>query len=246
MGSRHVWASGCLLLSAIAWGVALFVESGPWDSAAAGVMAVGLVVTVTVAVAAVMLESSRVGYWLGGSVLPVMLVIAALRPADGPWVAAVSLTAISAVLMADRRLGGWIRLEGPVAPIPRRATTLGLVLLAAPVATALSLLHQAGGPLGWLSLACWAALLIFVRRLPGALAVLRLGTPILALGAALLEFPGAAVWGLLMVVATALAWSKEVRLAVRPLIERGSRVSIPPELLSDDMRRAAGIERDPG
>ncbi len=206
----------------------------------------GLVVTVTVAVAAVMLESSRVGYWLGGSVLAVMLVIAALRPADGPWVAAVSLTAISAVLMADRRLGGWIRLEGPVAPIPRRATTLGLVLLAAPVGTALSLLDQAGGPIVWLSLACWALLLIFVRRLPGALAVLRLGNPILALGTALLEFPGAAVWGLLMVVATALAWSKEVRLAVRPLIERGSRVSIPPELLSDDMRRAAGIERDPG
>ena len=246
MGSRHVWASGCLLLSAIAWGVALFVGSGPWDAQAAGVIAVGLVVTVAVAVAAVMLESSRVSYWLGASVLADMLLIAALRPADGLWVAAVSLTAISAVLMADRRLGGWIRLEGPVAPIPRRATTLGLVLLAAPVATAFSLPHRAGGPIVWLSLAAWAVLLVYVRRLPGALPVLRLGLPMLAVGGALLVFPGAAVWGLLMLVAAGLAWSKEVRLAIRPLIERGSRVSIPPELLSDDVRRAAGIERDPG
>jgi hypothetical protein len=48
----------------------------------------------------------------------------------------------------------------------------------------------------------------------------------------------------MMGLAAVLAWSKEVRLAIRPLIERGSRVSIPPELLSDDVRRAAGIDRD--
>jgi hypothetical protein len=47
-----------------------------------------------------------------------------------------------------------------------------------------------------------------------------------------------------MALASALAWSKEVRLAIRPLIERGSRVSIPPELLSDEVKRAAGIDRD--
>ena len=49
-----------------------------------------------------------------------------------------------------------------------------------------------------------------------------------------------------MLLASGLAWSKAVRQAIRPLIERGSRVSIPPELLSDELRRAAGIDRERG
>jgi len=83
-----------------------------------------------------------------------------------------------------------------------------------------------------------------VRRVPGAVAAVRIGAPILIAGAVLLAFPGSVIWAVSMVVASVLAWSKAVRLAIRPLIERGSRVSIPPELLSDDVRRAAGIDRD--
>lgn len=196
-----------------------------------------------VAVTAVMIESSRFGYWLGVSGAGLMLVVAAIRKIDPAWIIAATLTTVAGVLLADRRLGGWIRTEGPVAPVPSRAIGLGVVLLAAPILTALSLV-DGGDAIVWLGLTAWGILVAFVRRLPGAVALLRIGVPLLVGGSALLELPGAALWGILMAVASVLAWSKPVRLAIRPLIERGTRVSIPPELLSDDVRRAAGIDRD--
>jgi len=224
--------------------VALFIEPAPWTEIAGAVLGAGLVVVTAVAVTAVMIESSRFGYWLGVSGAGLMLVIAGIRPIDTAWIVAATFTAIAGVLMADRRLGGWIRTEGPVAPVPSRAVGLGLALLSAPILTALSLVDGGGDAILWLGLAAWAILITFVRRLPGAVALVRIGAPLLIAGAALLELPESALWGVLMGVASVLAWSKAVRLAIRPLIERGSRVSIPPELLSEEVRRAAGIDRD--
>ena len=203
-----------------------------------------MVVVIAVAVTAVMIESSRFGYWMGVAGAGFMLVIAAVRAMDTAWVIAVTLTAFGGVLMADRRLGGWVRMEGPVAPIPSQATALALVLLAAPILTSLFIVDGSGDVIVWLALAAWGIVIVFVKRLPGAVAAVRIGAPLLIAGGAFLKPSGAAIWAVPMVVASVLAWSKSVRLAIRPLIERGSRVSIPPELLSDDIRRAAAIDRD--
>ena len=243
MSSRHLWACVALLLAAMGWAVALFVEPAPWSESAALVIAAGLLVTVAVAVAAVMIESSRMGYWLGVSALGLMLIIGGLRALDAVWAIASALTALGALLMADHRLGGWIRLEGPVAPVPERATALGLVLLGAPILTAV-FLYRSGDAIAWLAMAAWGVLVVYVRRLPGAVGVVRLGPPLLVGASALLELPAAVIWAALMVVASVLAWSKDVRVAVRPLVERGTRVTIPRELLSDEIKRAAGIDRD--
>lgn len=244
MASRHIWASVGLLSAAVAWAVALFMDPAPWTEIAGAVLGAGLVVVSAVAVTALMIESSRFGYWLGAAGVGLMLVIAGLRAIDPAWMVAVTLTATAGVLMADRQLGGWIRPDGPVAPIPSRAVALGLVLLAAPILTALLLVDGSGDAIVWLGLAAWGVLFAFVRRLPGALGLVRFGSPLLLVAGALLELPGSVLWAMLMALASVLAWSKEVRLAVRPLIERGSRVSIPPELLSEEVRRAAGIDRD--
>ena len=244
MPSRHIWASVGLLSAAVAWAVALLIEPAPWTESAGSVLGAGLVVVSAVAVTSVMIESSRFGYWLGVSGAGLMLVIAGIRPIDTAWIIAAALTTTAGVLMADRRLGGWIRTEGPVAPVPHKAIALGLVLLNAPILTALFLVDGAGDAIVWMGLTAWAILIAFVRRLPGAVALVRVGAPLLIAGGALLELPGAALWGVLMGLASVLAWSKEVRLAIRPLIERGSRVSIPPELLSEEVRRATGIDRD--
>jgi len=245
MAARHIWAAGAMLMAAVAWAVALVIDHAPWSESAAGVLAAGLLVVIAVAVVAIMIDSSRLGYWLGVSGVGLMLALAGMRELDTIWVIAIALTAVAGVLMADRRLGGWIRTEGPVAPVPSRATGLGLLLLLAPILTAFFLINESGGgPIVWLTLASWGILVAFVRRLPGAVAAVRLGAPALMGASAFLDLPGTTIWGSLMLAASVLAWSKEVRLAVRPLVERGSRVSIPPELLSDDLRRAAGIDRD--
>ena len=246
MSSRHIWATTALLLAAVAWAVALIVEPAPWEVDVAAVLAAGLLVVTAVALTAILVESSRLGYWLGVSCVVIMLIIAGVREVDPAWVVAVSVTGVAGILLADRRLGGWIRGEGPVAPVPAKAAALGLILLVAPILSALSLVRGSNGAIAWLALAVWVVLVVYVRRWPGAIAVLRLGCPALVAAGAFLSWPAAAIWGALMLLASALAWSKAVRQAIRPLIERGSRVSIPPELLSDDLRRAAGIDRDPG
>ncbi len=121
MASRHVWAAGVLLFAAVAWAVALFIEPAPWNESTAVVIGAGLLITASVAVVAMMIDNSRLGYWVGVSALGLMLVIAGLRRLDAFWVIAISSTALGALLMADRRLGGWIRMEGPVAPVPQPA-----------------------------------------------------------------------------------------------------------------------------
>jgi hypothetical protein len=244
MASRHLWAAVVLLLAAVAWAAALLIEPASWGESAAAVIAAGLLITASVAVVAMMVDNSRLGYWVGVSALGLMLVVAGMRRLDAFWVIAISFTALGALLMADRRLGGWIRMEGPVAPVPQRATALGLVLLGAPIVTGLSLVDRSGAAIVWLALASWGFLFVYVRRLPGAVSLIRIGLPILISGSVFLELPGAAIWAALMVLASILAWSKAVRLAVRPLIERGSRVSIPRELLSDEIKKAAGIDGD--
>src|SRR5687767_14052894 len=158
MASRHVWASVVLLMAAVVWAVALFMRPAPWNESTAVVIAAGLLVTVAVSVVAVMVESSRLGYWLGVSALGLMLAIAGLRPLDWVWVVATALTAVSALLMAHRSLGGWLRIEGPVAPVPARAIALGLVLLAAPIVTALSAIDGSGDAIAWLTMVAWGVL----------------------------------------------------------------------------------------
>lgn len=244
MPSRHVWASIAVLLAAVAWAVALIIEPAPWDMDVATVLAAGLLVITAVALTAILVESSRLGYWLAVSGVGLMLVIAGVREVDPAWAVAISITGVAGILLADRRLGGWIRAEGPVAPVPAQAAALGLILLTAPILTALSLFGGSNSAIAWLALSAWVLLVVFVRRWPGAVAGLRLGCPALAATGALLGWPAAAIWGPLMLLASGLAWSKAVRQAIRPLIERGSRVSIPPELLSDELRRAAGIDRE--
>jgi hypothetical protein len=246
MASRHIWASMALLLAAVAWAIALIIKPAPWDIDVAAVVAAGLLVMTAVAVTAILVESSRLGYWLGVSGVGLMLVIAGVREVDPAWVVAISVTGVAGILLADHRLGGWIRAEGPVAPIPAQAAALGLILLVAPIVTALSLLRGSNSAIAWMALSAWVMLVVFVRRWPGAVAVIRLGCPALAAAGAFLGWPAAAIWGILMLLASGLAWSKAVRRAIRPLIERGSMVSIPPELLSDELRRAAGIDRERG
>ena len=135
----------------MAWAVALIIEPAPWDIDVAAVLAAGLLVITAVALTAILVESSRLGYWLAVSGVGLMLVIAGVREVDPAWAVAISVTGVAGILLADRRLGGWIRAEGPVAPVPAQAAALGLILLMAPILTALSLFGDPIAPSpGWL------------------------------------------------------------------------------------------------
>jgi hypothetical protein len=89
----------------------------------------------------------------------------------------------------------------------------------------------------------WLVLLWYVRRSPGREWVPRALLPLLALGGLLLPAPARWGWMILEGAAAIAAWNRGARLAVRPLLERGHPVPIPPELAPAEVLEAARIDR---
>jgi hypothetical protein len=232
-----------LLLTAIYWAVWLFAFSPPWTAIATGVIETGILLAATVAIAGILLEHSRLAYKVGWSYLVSIALVALLRPLGPGWFIGVLLAGLTALTMANRTLNGWIRSEPPVAPVPNKAIGLALLLLATPTMTAIATASRSAGILPWLALVCWFVLFWYVRRLPGAMGILRGGLPVLMGAGWWLPDPARPVWMVMVAAAASLAWTSVTRLAVRPLIERGSRITIPSELLPDEIRRAIDIDR---
>ncbi|MGH8958270.1 MAG: hypothetical protein ACRDVK_06310 [Acidimicrobiia bacterium] len=240
MTGRHWWGAGITIASAVVWSWVLLAEPAPWHRDTALVIAASLLVVVTVAVVAVLIESSRLGYRLLVAAAAVEAVVALLHRRSVPWYGGVAMLGVTSFVLADPSLGGWVRSRATAAPVPSKAVGLEIILLASPGITGLVTLAKPPGLLGALTAASWLALFVYARRLPGALLLARAGPPLLALGAIWIPPPGRWLWLALMSVATYLAASSEVRLAVRPLFERGSRLMIPPELAPEEIRRALG------
>ena len=240
MRGRHWWATASTLASSVAWTWVLIDEPAPWRRNTSFILVACLLIATALAVAAILIESSRFGYRLAVSVIVIAATIALLHERTAPWYFGVALIGASSFLLADPTLGGWVRSTAAAARIPRRAVALTMVLLAAPGLTALVSLSDDLGTLPWLAGASWLLLFLYARGLPGARLIARAGPPVLALGSIWLPSPGRWVWLGQMIAATYLAASSDVRLAVRPLIERGSRLMIPPELAPEEIRRALG------
>ncbi len=240
MPGRHLWASGALLATALVTSVLLVAPRGSWHPTTAVVLAASLVIWAAVAVVAILLENSRLGYFLGLFALLISAVIAVLQPISLLWWAVVALLAIAALLFSDTSLGGWVRQRTSAAPVPTRAVLLALLLLTIPGLTALTLSDAEPRRLLVLTGIDLLLLLAYIRRPAFALAAVRVLPIALAFAGWWLPSPGRWVWITGQLGALALAWTKEVRLAVRPLIERGSRVMIPPELAPDEIRKMMG------
>jgi len=232
-GWRHGWASLGLLASALATIWLVVASDRP---SAALVLAVSLLLWAVVAVVAILVEHSRFGYWLSVFALLVNgLILALSQIGVSWWIAAVSLGAV-AVLFSDPSLGGWVRRRTSAAPVPLRAVLLGVILLLLPGAVSLAGTQDPRW-LPALAAADWLLLFAYVRRWPGALVAARTVPVVLAALGWFLPTPARWLWILGQLAAFVLAWTREARLAVRPLVERGSRVMIPPELAPEEIRR---------
>lgn len=240
MPGRHWWATLSTLACCLTWAWVLVDEPRPWHRDTSFVLVASLLIASALAVVAILIESSRLGYRLGVATVVVEATIAVLHERTTPWYFGVLLIALSSFLLADPRLGGWIRGRTSAAPIPMKAVVLAMTLLGAPGLAALVTFGDDPGPLAWLAGLSWLALLVYSRRLPGALLAARAGPPLLGLGTLWLPSPGRWLWLALMIAATYSAASSDVRLAVRPLIETGSRLMVPPELAPEHIRRVLG------
>jgi hypothetical protein len=121
---------------------------------------------------------------------------------------------------------------------------LPVLLLSMPTFTALFTAGTIlGGPQAGLVSIAWILAIWYLSGRRLAVTAVRLGVPLLAIGAWWLPMPSPWIWLTLIAIATALAWTAGARLAIRPLIERGRAVSIPPELAPGEVLDAAGLDR---
>lgn len=243
MTRRHYLAAAATLAGSLIWAALLVVSPGWWSAPAALVVGSGLLLTASVAVTGILLQSSRLSYWLAVSVVAQEAVIALRQSLSSLWWVGVGAMLLAAVALADPSLGGHVRTQPHPAPLPRSAVALCLLLLAAGPVAALAAPATPTAALPVLAFAAWLLLFAYVRLLPGREWWPRSGAPILSAAGFLLPSPSRWVWLAMLLGATCLAWTRGGRLAVRPLIESGHMVSIPPELVPSEVLGAAGLDR---
>lgn len=235
-------ASALLMAATGAWTVVLATSPPPDHSGPAVVMmSVALWIATVAAVTGMLVVRGRWARRLALAVAVAHGVVALLPEPDGWWGAAAILSCGAAIAIGGPWLNGFIRQRPAAAGPPDRAVLLPLVL----VTTAFAIGATGGGSaaaavVGYSSflVAFW-----FIRALPGALLLVRLGWPALALGLAWPIGGPAGVAAAAGAVAVAfLAWHETVHHALHPLVQPGSRVPIPPELAPRDVLDAAEID----
>jgi hypothetical protein len=96
------------------------------------------------------------------------------------------------------------------------------------------------------------AAVLYVKAGPAALSVVRFGMPISTVAATILTgAPRGLIWLAIGAVLTALAWHRDIRLAIHPLAGEGRAVPMLPEMVPAEIRQAARIDErgrpiDPG
>lgn len=233
----------CLLALAATASWTVVIGGGLPEHGEASVILIGTSLWAGTATAVVGLLISR-GRWarrLGAAVVLSHALLALIAEVDGWWAAAAILSAGTAVAVGGPWLNGLIRQRPSASGPPPRAVLVPLVLMGAPFALGVT---AGEGPA---VLAVGSTALVstfwFSRALPGALLVVRVVWPLLALGLAWpLGMPAGVVAAVLATVVLFLAWDSSVTTAVHPLVERGSVVRIPPELAPKEILDAADLD----
>lgn len=239
---RAAFAAGALVVSTAAWTVILGRGLTVGVTGASIVLiAVSLWVSAVVSVTGILVARARWARRLGLVTSGGHGIVALLAPVDVWWGVAAVLTAVTAVAIAGPWLDGVVRGRPSASGPPARVVLIALGFLWVPFA-----IGVAGGD-GWpavsIGLSALAAAYWFIRALPGALLVVRVVWPLLAVALAVpLGLPAGIVAAAYGVAIGAIAWHSSVRTSLHPLVESGTRVPIPPELAPKEVLDAADID----
>lgn len=229
--------------SSALWAVRLVTGPGPWTADAAALIAVDLLVLTAVALAGMLVAGGRWARRLAVAVAGAGAALAVALPADGLWTAALAFSAGAVVGLVGTGMKGVVRERPAAAGPPTAAVVLPLVLLTVPGLVGTSRPDGLGSA-DW-TVAAVAVLTagVYAKAAPGALLLSRVVAPVaLVAGGILGGLPGGAVAVAAGVAVAAVAWTPAVRVAVRPLVEPGSRVLIPAELTPAEILDAAGLD----
>lgn len=240
---RSFLVTALVLVAALAWAVRLAAGDGPWPAGAAGLLGADLVLVAAVAVVGILVAASRWAARLAFGVAAAGLPIALALPVNGLWWLALLVSAVAAGGIAGGGLKGSVRERPNASGPPTEAVLLSIGLVALPGVIGASAVDGLGAG-GWtvaalsLAVAGW-----YVKAAPAATTVVRVATPVLAVAAAVaVGWPGGVAPAVAALALTGIAWTQAARVAVKPLVERGSRVAIPPELAPGEVLDAAGLD----
>jgi len=239
-------ASGTLVVSSVLWTVILSAGRDPFGTASGFMAGVGLLLLALVAVAGLLLASGRWSRLTGVAVGVSQVVIAASVANSALTVVAAlaSLTAVASLVS----MGTTARRPRPPAadrPSPPAAALLvGLIAAPALMGIASPTVQR---PAHWVAAgAGLGAGAMLARASSVALWAIRVGLPLVAIAATIASGWGGgmsvAVWGFVL---TALAWRRELKVAVTPLTPlRAPGYRIPPQLTPTEILEAGGIDAD--
>jgi hypothetical protein len=208
----------------------------------AAVIATTVIVLQAVAVIGMLVGHARWARRLAIGLAVLGLVVVGLGEFDGWWWPGVLSAAVALGGLIGPGMKGTVRDLAPALGPPPQAVVLPLVLMAAPGLVAVT---RPDGIDGWAWLAigcCWAAAALYAKAGWGGLTAVRALAP-LALATSAVGPPVPAVVDLTVAGAVlALAWTANARVAIRPLVQPGSRKPILPEMVPADLMDRAGYD----
>lgn len=236
-------ATGVSTATAVGTVAVLTRGSSPYPPSSAVLAGFGLLLITVIAVAAYLVGRSRWARHLLVGVNLTCVGVAVATPLSPITAALIGLAATGLTLLAGPWPDRWLRKLPSADSPPPTVTAILLILVATPAVcgfTATEPVHTAvWGWAGW----CVALALFLGRAVPGSLVAARfLHLPLAATVALTIGMPHG-----LTVLATAaaivpLAWLREVRLSVLPLVATQRPVPFPPELVPPEILAAAGLD----
>ena len=231
------------LLVALAWSATLVADPTPFGASGAFLVGLGLLINATVSVVGLVVTRGRWAHRLGIATAVAGLVTAVSRPIDAWWYVALTITALTLVILMSASLRSTVRQLPSATGPPSRAVLSPLALLAVPLLLGL----VARGDTSWaatvVALSAPVVAVWYTRVIPGGLWAIRLIWPVVALGLAPLMSLEHAVTTVVMAgVVLYLTWDQSVKTAYHPPVEAGSTFPIPPELAPGEVLDAANID----
>lgn len=239
---RVIAVSLASTLATLSWSL-LVLRSGPWALDSAAVIAASLIVLLAIGLVGMLVASSRWGRWMVTGVTVLGPVFGVGVPANAWWIATLVVSGLALTALAGTVTSGLVRkLPAADGPTPR-VVGFTLALLALPLMVATVSPEGLGTP-EWLMIAVASlAAGLYAKAAPFAMVVVRGVVPVLALVAmALSGLPRGLLWSAMGLAVAAFAWTKEARVAVRPLVEEGRSVPMLPEMVPSDILEAAGLD----
>lgn len=236
-------ASSAPLFAVVLWAAALVVDPGPLAPWSVFLVGLGMLESATVGVIGVIVVGGRWAWRTVMATLGLTVVLAVIRPVDGLWVLSLAASIVAAVLYLLPVVGDGVRKLPAATGPPWRAVLAPLVLLFVPSILGLAAWEDPTWATLVIALTAPMAALWYSRVLPGGLAVLRVGWPLMALALAAFQPLYATLASVALGVFIAvIAWHPEVKVAFHPPRETGSVYPIPPELAPKEVLDAARLD----